>query len=356
MNWLESLTPPHIRELVPYASARRLATEGQVWLNANENPYERDLPGQLSGLNRYPDFQPQGIMALYAGYAGLAMDQLLVTRGIDEGIDLLTRAFCAAGQDQIMYTPPTYGMYSISAKANNVKALSVPLLKTWQMDLPAMLKAAEYCKLIYVCSPNNPTGNLISRDDIETLLEQTVGQCLVVIDEAYIEFDLPSSAVNLLARFDHLVVLRTLSKAFGLAGLRCGFVLSSPQIIQILQKVSAPYPIPLPTETMVQQSLSEQGIMAMQAEVIEINEGRDELQIKLKEYSFVREVHFGNANFILFQVADAATLMQALQADGVIIRDQSAQIGLENTLRVSLGTPTELQLFYSAMEKFEANQ
>jgi len=355
MNWLDTLIPAHIRELVPYASARRLTTEGQVWLNANENPYERELPGQIPGLNRYPDFQPPGIIAQYAEYADLAVDQLLVTRGIDEGIDLLTRAFCVAGQDQVMYTPPTYGMYDISAQTNNVKALSVPLLATWQMDLPAMLEVAHTCKLIYVCSPNNPTGNLVSREDIETLLAQTAEQCLVVLDEAYIEFDLESSAVDLLATYDHLVVLRTMSKAFGLAGLRCGFVLAAPQIIQTLQKVSAPYPIPLPTETIVTQSLSERGVKTMRAEAAKIRADRDQLQDNLKDFSFVGQVYTGNANFVLFQVDNAVTLMQALQAEGVVIRDQSRQVGLQNTLRVSLGTPTELNLFYSAMQKFEAN-
>jgi histidinol-phosphate aminotransferase len=350
MSWLDELTPQHIRDLVPYSSARREASEGKVWLNANENPFPRSEAG---ALNRYPDFQPQRLIQAYASYAGVQPKQLLVTRGIDEGIDLLNRAFCQQGVDQIMFTPPTYGMYDISAKTSGLGTVEVPLGSDWQLDVETMIQRSAQSKLIYVCSPNNPTGNLLKRSDIIRLLEGTRDRSLVVLDEAYIEFSAQDSLVDLLSKYRHLIVLRTMSKAFGLAGLRCGFVLAAEEVITTLQKVSAPYPIPVPVVDRVSKALSEDGQQGMKREVDLINQARNDFLVDLNAFSFVEEVIPSVANFVLFRVKDAEALMSALSASGVIIRNRSSQYGLANTVRATIGTPDEMQQLILALKDYE---
>ena len=355
MTWLESITPKHIRDLVPYASARREASSGEVWLNANENPYEGHTPADLSPLNRYPEFQSEQLTANYSRYSGVKQKQVLVTRGIDEGIDLLTRAFCRPGEDKIIYMPPTYGMYKIAAETNNVDALPVPLESDWSLNVEGILKKVSSSKLIYLCSPNNPTGSLLKKAEICKIIEAATGQALIVVDEAYVEFTPESSMVSLLSKYPNLVVMRTLSKAFGLAGLRCGFLLASPEIIQVLQKVSAPYPIPGPVVDIASQALSKKGLEFMMRGVETLTKDRDKLSDILKDFSFVRRLYPGSANFILFQVEDADGVMRFLMERGVIIRNQSKQIGLDNTLRVSVGTEVEIDKFYQTMKAYEAS-
>jgi len=350
MSWLDELTPQHIRDLVPYSSARREASAGRVWLNANENPFPRS---EDEGLNRYPDFQPQQLIQAYAGYAGISQEQLLVTRGIDEGIDLLNRAFCQQGMDQVMFTPPTYGMYEISAKTAGLGTVEVPLGSDWQLDVETMIERAASSKLIYICSPNNPTGNLIKRSDIIRLLEGTLAGSLVVLDEAYIEFSAQDSLVDLLSKYRHLIVLRTMSKAFGLAGLRCGFVLAAEEVITTLQKVSAPYPIPVPVVERVSNVLSEDGQQEMKRDVEIINQVRNDFMVELKAFSFVEKVIPSDANFVLFRVKDAESLMRALSESGVIIRNRSSQYGLANTVRATIGTPDEMQQLILALKQYE---
>ena len=355
MTWLEEMTPRHIQKLVPYASARREASDGEVWLNANENPYASVAPQGLSPLNRYPDFQPVKLTRGFAQYVGLKQEQVLVTRGIDEGIDLLTRAFCKSGEDQIIYTPPTYGMYKISAETNYISAVAVPLKPDWSLDVQAILRKVPASKLIYLCSPNNPTGSLLDSHDIREILQGTDNKALVVLDEAYVEFKPESSLVCLLAEYPNLVILRTLSKAFGLAGLRCGFLLAAPDIIKVLQKVSAPYPIPVPVVDIASSALSQNGIVSMRHDVETLTKDREKLRRSLKEFSFIAQIYASAANFILFQVDDALALMGFLQARGVVIRNQSSQRGLDSTLRVTVGTPEEIQKFYQCMQDYEAS-
>ena len=221
------LARANVQALTPYQSARRLGGNGDVWLNANEYPLP--VPFELSQqtLNRYPECQPKQVIERYAAYAGLSPEQVLVSRGADEGIELLMRAFCEPGQDAILFCPPTYGMYSVSAETIGIEYRTVAALENWQLNLPAIAAALPGVKLVYMCSPNNPTGNLINRDDIRQLLEMTRGKALVVADEAYIEFCPQATLASWIAEYPHLVVLRTLSKAFALAGLRCGFTRES---------------------------------------------------------------------------------------------------------------------------------
>ena len=222
-----------VKELVPYASARSSMSGGTVWLNANENALAPAY--QLDGtFNRYPSCQPKAVINAYAAYAGVGAEQVLVSRGADEGIELLIRSFCEPKLDSITICPPTYGMYAISAQSNQTAVDKVLLLNSEQLDLDGIF--ATRPKLVFICSPNNPTGDLIPREQIIAVLEHFSGKALVVVDEAYIEFAPQASVVPLLSRYPHLVVLRTLSKAFGLAGLRCGFTLASPDVINALKK------------------------------------------------------------------------------------------------------------------------
>ncbi|MBU1437324.1 MAG: aminotransferase class I/II-fold pyridoxal phosphate-dependent enzyme, partial [Gammaproteobacteria bacterium] len=225
-NSISAFARTSVKALTPYASARRSMSGGSVWLNANENALAPEY--QLSGsYNRYPDCQPPALIAAYTAYAGVDKSQLLVSRGADEGIELLIRSFCepqTAGQagDSILICPPTYGMYAISAESNQVSRTIVPLMPDFTLDLPAIF-AAPMPKLVFICSPNNPTGDLIPRQQILQVLDFYRDKALVVVDEAYIEFAPQATVLNLLADYPNLVVLRTLSKAFALAGLRCGF-------------------------------------------------------------------------------------------------------------------------------------
>jgi len=395
MKWLEALTPEYIKKLTPYASARRSFIEGDVWLNANENPSVPGLEDQLWKLNRYPDFQPRNLLKCYAEYVGVQESQLLVTRGIDEGIDLLIGTFCETGVDRIVYTPPTYGMYKIAAESKGVEACAVPLSGDFQLDIDLIKKtiseqksnaytgslsnktqdvervettdtnqetgtsassvASLAPKLIFLCSPNNPTGGLLKRADVIAILEAARDKSLVILDEAYIEFIPEASVVGLLDEYPNLVVLRTLSKAFGLAGLRCGFVMAQPDIIQLLRKVIAPYPIPAPVVELVTQALSGRGIAKMKEAVSKIVTTRKATELQLDEFSFIQQVYSGNANFILFKVTDAGALISFLTQLGIIIRDQSFQAGLENCVRVTIGSPSEMNGLYQALQEFEEN-
>jgi len=353
LSWLKKITPLHIQKLVPYASARREASEGQVWLNANENPNSPYGTETSLALNRYPDFQPASLVAGYAHYAKVSEAQILVTRGIDEGIDLLTRTFCEPSKDRIIFTPPTYGMYKIAADTYGIDTKAVPLTAEGRLDRQGLVDQIPSSKLIYICSPNNPTGNIQDRSDIEFVLAAARNQCLVVLDEAYIEFSGSTTGLDLLEQYPNLIILRTMSKAFGLAGARCGFVLADPEIIQLLQKVSAPYPIPVPVVDLVERALSEIGIVRMREDVKSLMNQSASIKETLESLSFVGTVYPSVANFILFAVTEATSLMNWLGSRGIIIRNQSSQVGLTNTVRVTIGTEGEMKLFINAMKEYE---
>ena len=268
---IEQLARANVRALTPYMSARRLGGNGDVWLNANEFPLP--VPFELSQqtLNRYPECQPKLVIERYAAYAGLTPEQVLVSRGADEAIELIMRAFCEPGQDAILFCPPTYGMYSVSAETIGIEYRTVPALSDWQLNLPAIAEQLDGVKVVYLCSPNNPTGNLINQDDIRQLLAMTAGKALVVADEAYIEFCPQATLTGWLKDYPHLVILRTLSKAFALAGLRCGFALANKPVIDLLMKVIAPYPLATPVADVAGQALSDQGIVLMREHVAQLN-------------------------------------------------------------------------------------
>lgn len=346
---IEELARKNVRDLTPYQSARRLGGKGDVWLNANEYPTPVAFALTQQNLNRYPECQPKMVIDRYAQYAGLKPEQVLVSRGADEGIELLIRAFCEPGQDAILFCPPTYGMYSVSAETFGVECRTVQAREDWQLNLPAIAGQLEGVKVVYVCSPNNPTGQIINPQDMRALLEMTRGKALVVADEAYIEFCPQATLAGWLADYPHLVVLRTLSKAFALAGLRCGFTLASEEVISLLLKVIAPYPLSTPVADIAAQALSPQGILVMREHVAQILAERAYLVNNLREIACVEQVFDSETNYILVRFTASSAVFKSLWDQGIILRDQNKQPSLSGCLRITIGTRAESQRVIDAL-------
>lgn len=353
---IEQLARANVRALTPYQSARRLGGNGDVWLNANEFPLP--VPFELSQqtLNRYPECQPKIVIERYAAYAGLQPEQVLVSRGADEAIELIMRAFCEPGQDAILFCPPTYGMYSVSAETIGIEYRTVPALADWQLNLPAIADQLEGVKVVYLCSPNNPTGNLINQDDIRELLAMTAGKALVVADEAYIEFCPQATLTSWLKDYPNLVILRTLSKAFALAGLRCGFALANKPVIDLLMKVIAPYPLATPVADVAGQALSEQGIALMREHVAQLNENRSWLLAELAQITCVEQVFTSETNYVLARFTDSPKVFKTLWDQGIILRDQNKNPGLSGCLRISIGTHEECGRVIAALQALSVEQ
>ncbi|MBE1274941.1 histidinol-phosphate transaminase [Enterovibrio baiacu] len=335
---IEKLARKDVQALTPYLSARRLGGQGDVWLNANESPFNNEYVVSGNSLNRYSECQPDPLIRAYADYAGVRPDQVLTSRGADESIELLIRTFCEAGEDSILFCPPTYGMYAISAETFGVSRKTVPLTEDWQLNMPEIEKQIDGVKLVFVCSPNNPTGNLLNRNDIEALLEMTAGKALVVVDEAYIDFCPEASTVDLLVRYPNLAILRTMSKAFALAGLRCGFTLANTQVIQLMLKVIAPYPVPVPVTEIACQALSEVGLARMKYQVLDLNANRAYLQAGLSMLPGV-QVFDGYGNYLLVKFDDADLLFSTLWDNGIILRRSP----IEGCIRISVGNREECE-------------
>jgi len=346
---IEELARDNVRALTPYQSARRLGGSGDVWLNANEFPTPVEYPLTQQTLNRYPECQPKAVIENYAAYAGVKPEQVLVSRGADEGIELLIRAFCEPGKDAVLYCPPTYGMYSVSAETFNVELRKVAARDDWQLDLQAIADNLDGVKVVFVCSPNNPTGQLINPQDIRTLLEMTRGKALVVADEAYIEFCPQATLAGWLDEYPHLVILRTLSKAFALAGLRCGFTLANKPIIDLLMKVIAPYPLSTPVADIAAQALAPQGINAMRDRVAQILVERQYLVNALKSIPCVEQVFDSETNYILVRFTASSSVFKSLWDQGIILRDQNKQPSLSGCLRITIGTRQESQRVIDAL-------
>jgi histidinol-phosphate aminotransferase len=346
---IENLARANVRELTPYQSARRLGGNGDVWLNANEYPTAPEFQLTAQTFNRYPECQPALVLERYADYAGVNKEQVLVSRGADEGIELLIRAFCEPGKDAILFCPPTYGMYAVSAETFGVERRTVAAKQDWQLDLPAIADSLDNVKLIYVCSPNNPTGNLIDPDDLRTLLEMAKGKAIVAIDEAYIEFCPQASCAGWLKDYPHLAILRTLSKAFALAGLRCGFTLANEDLITLLLKVIAPYPLSTPVADIAAQALSTEGIRTMRQRVTEISANRSWLQRELENCACVEQVFTSDSNYLLARFTASSNVFKTLWDQGIILRDQNKQPGLSGCLRITIGTRDECRRVVDAL-------
>ncbi|MFP1752134.1 histidinol-phosphate transaminase [Lonsdalea quercina] len=347
---IDNLARENVRQLTPYLSARRLGGSGDVWLNANEYPQEPEYQLTLPTLNRYPECQPKQVIERYAAYAGVRPEQVLTSRGADEGIELLIRAFCEPGKDAILFCPPTYGMYAVSAETFGVERRMAQSTADWQLDMDSIERQLDNVKVIYVCSPNNPTGNLVNPEDLRRLLELTQDKALVVIDEAYIEFCPEASTVSWLADYPHLVILRTLSKAFALAGLRCGFTLANEDVIQLLLKVIAPYPLSLPVADIAAQALSDAGIAKMKKNVAGILENRRWLADALRPLDCVESVFPSESNYLLVKFDPTTQVFKSLWDQGIILRDQNKQPGLAGCLRITVGTRYECERVIAALQ------
>ena len=360
----ENLARPEVIALTPYASARRIIAQagctGEVWMNANESAEGNALSSLrltdevLATFNRYPEPQPEEVIRRYADYAGVNPDGILVTRGGDEGIDLLVRTFCRAGVDAVLDFPPTYGMYSVTAETTGVRLIRLETKKEngWTPDAELLRQTLENdsnVKVVFVCTPNNPTGGVLTKETVDQLIEVTRGRAILVIDEAYIDFIPEASVVNRLKDAPHLVIIRTLSKAFALAGIRCGFLLGSPDVIGMLKKVIAPYPIPVPVAAIAENVLTQEGIASMKERVKTLIERRETLSKALKEIEGVKEVELGLGNFILVRLADAHGTYLKLRDRGIILREQTSQPGLTDALRITVGTAEENAKLLSAL-------
>ena len=345
-----SLVRPDILALTAYSSARKESKGGRVWLDANENPKTpaASLPSETLAkegrlhLNRYPEPQPVALVAQLAALYGVTPASVLVTRGSDEGIDLLLRTFCRAGQDAILITPPTYGMYVVAARIQGARTITVPLIRenNFALDAAAVLRTVTpEVKIIFLCSPNNPTGGLLDRTAVLSLVRALAGRAIVAVDEAYLDFSgQPSLAAELPAN-PNLIVLRTLSKAFGLAGARVGTTLADPAVIAVLQKVIAPYPVPTPVLQAALVALSPAGLAASRDSVAALVGERARLAAALTILPAVKRVWPSAANFLLVEVADSARIMAAGRAAGVVWRDRSKDVS--NHIRITIGTAEE---------------
>ena len=325
----------------PYSSARMEASGGQLLLNANESAWPPPGDGGLD-CHRYPDPQPVGLLDALARLYGVRRDQLLVGRGSDEAIDLLVRAFCRAGRDAIMVQPPTFGMYAICAHVQDAAVVEVPLRDGFALDVDAMLAAlTPAVKLVFVCAPNNPTGQAVPRAHIERLAQALAGRALLVVDEAYVEFCDEGSVADLLARHEHLAVLRTLSKAWALAGARIGCLLAHPGVIALLRRIMPPYPLPRPCVAAALAALSPAGQSSAAARIDIVRRERAYLADALHGVAGVRAVLPSQANFLAVRLDDAGAMYRRLRAAGIVVRDVRRYPRLGDALRITIGTPQE---------------
>lgn len=323
-----------VRKLQPYSSARdEYVSDGSemIFLDANENPFD-------NGVNRYPDPYQRSLKSVLSEQKGLTEKQILLGNGSDEVLDLIYRAFSEPNQDNIITLPPTYGMYKVLAGINAVENREVLLTRDFEPNVTEILKVADSnSKLLFICSPNNPTGNAFQKKEIKELLESFNG--LVVVDEAYIDFSNDESWVSELKQYPNLIVTQTLSKAYGLAGIRLGICYASEEIIGILNKIKPPYNVNQLTQQRALQRVLHQDLVKQ--EVKQILGEREELIKALKNLEFVTALYPTDANFVLAKVDDANKRYQQLLEKQVVVRSRSTQPLCENTLRFSVGTPEE---------------
>jgi histidinol-phosphate aminotransferase len=337
-----ALARPDIRELEPYAYAPWDPTLER--LHANELPWRSSIDATIAGLNRYPEPQPRALVQALASLYGVSPTEVLVARGSDEAIDLLTRAFCRAGADQILVCPPTFGMYAVAARIQGAGVVRVPLVaqQGFALDEDALLeRSTEHVKLVYVCSPNNPTGNRVDERVLLRLADALVGRALLVVDEAYIEFSAAPSLAPRVASHPHLVVLRTLSKAHGLAGARCGALIAAPEVVGLLRRIIPPYALTQQTIEGALRALEPAELAASRTRLALVRSERERLIDALVSCACVTRVFPSAANFVLVEFRDATEALARARAAGFLVRDVHAQPGLASHLRITVGTPEQ---------------
>lgn len=344
---LENLVRPNVMKMAAYSSARdEYKTEGQkmTFLDANENPFE-------NGVNRYPDPQQGELKQVLASQKGVSEKNILLGNGSDEVLDLIFRAFCRPQVDNVITLPPTYGMYKVLAALNEVEDREVVLEHDFQPNVEEILvNLDENTKIIFLCSPNNPTGNSFSEASVEKLLNRFSG--LVVVDEAYIDFAAQPGWLGKLSNFPNLVITQTLSKAYGMAGIRLGICLASEEIIKILNKIKPPYNVNELTQQKALERLAQP--QAVEREIQVILDQREQMQTALSKMAFVKKIFPSEANFLLVRVDNAEKRYAQLLKNGVVVRNRSNQVLCENTLRFTIGTPTENENLIDILKNLEA--
>lgn len=348
MNFdLNNLVRDNVKNLLPYSSARdEYKTDGEamIFLDANENPYE-------NGLNRYPDPQQILLKSKISEIKQVSEKQMLLGNGSDEVLDLIFRAFCEPGTDNVISLPPTYGMYKVLSEINNVENREVLLTSEFEPDVEAILKAVDAnTKLLFLCSPNNPSGNSFNAELVKKLLESFNG--LVVIDEAYIDFSDIAGWSQSLDTYPNLIITQTFSKAFGMAGIRLGMLFASEKIIKILNRIKPPYNVNELTQQRALRGL--QNYSEIKKQVIDIKNERERLSKALVQLKYVSKIYPSDANFLLIKVDDADQKYMELIGKGIVVRNRSKQPLCENCLRITVGTALENQNLLKAFKELES--
>jgi histidinol-phosphate aminotransferase len=344
----ENLIRDHLKEVKAYSSARdEFEGEAEVFLDANEN----SLGSATEVLyNRYPDPHHKALKQRWSEIKGISTDRIFFGNGSDEPIDLLIRLFCEPRQDHIITMPPTYGMYSVSAAINAVENVLVPLTPDFRIDFKELKEVWNgSSKLLFLCSPNNPTGNLLSREIILDILKSFPG--IVVVDEAYIDFSSEPSWIAELEHYRNLVVLQTLSKAWGMAGIRVGVAMGDPFVISMLEKIKPPYNLSLANQTLALEALSHEAKKIDQVKIL--LEERDKLKAVLADLSLVQEVVSSHANFLLVRFERSDELFDYLIGHKVIVRNRTKELHCKGCLRITVGTPAENSRLVGLLHAFE---
>ena len=340
---IAELLRDNIRRMTAYSSARdefKDATADMIFIDANENPFD-------TGLNRYPDPQQSKVKAEISKLRRVSTKNILLGNGSDEVLDLIFRAFCEPKQDSVIALPPTYGMYKVLANTNDVGLIEIPLLPSFQPDVDSILeKQSAESKLLFLCSPNNPSSNSFEASRIEKLIKGFDG--IVVIDEAYIDFSNEESWVQKIEEFPNLIVTQTLSKAYGLAGIRLGICFASEEIISILNKIKPPYNVNQLTQDAALKALLNPKKVQQEIEIIKLE--RSVLIDKLKEIAIINKIYPSDANFLLVEVDDANKRYDELIAKGIVVRNRSNQTHCYNCLRFTVGTPEENRELVNALK------
>jgi histidinol-phosphate aminotransferase len=340
---ISNLIRPELLELKAYSSARdEFSTkESMIFLDANENPYETEL-------NRYPDPYQTELKSKIAELKKIDTDHIMLGNGSDEVIDLLVRLFCQPYRDNILIFPPTYGMYKVVADLNAVNVKTVDLTEDFQIDINKTIASIDaQTKLIFVCSPNNPSGNSMNRKSILRLLDQFDG--LVVVDEAYQDFSQNTSFIEELKEYENLVVMQTFSKAMGLAGSRLGMCFANPKIIKYLNRIKPPYNINNLTQNIAFETLN--NYSKVQKQVEQLLKEKSQLAIALEQIQWVKKVYPSESNFLLVKVDDANKRYNELLEQKIVVRNRHNQLGCENCLRFSIGTPTENKILINTLNQ-----
>jgi len=341
---INNLVRENIKNIQSYSSARDEFTEStseMVFLDANENPFE-------NGINRYPDPQQKSVKEKLSELKNVSTDNILLGNGSDEVLDLIFRAFCEPNKDEVIILPPTYGMYKVLANINAVTVKEIYLTESFQPNTKTILSSAKKeSKILFLCSPNNPTGNSFSNEEVEKLLRQFKG--LVVIDEAYIDFSEQESWLNRLEEFPNLIITQTLSKAYGMAGIRLGICYASTAIIKVLNSIKPPYNVNELTQQRAVGQLNTLDIVKEQIQ--ELKTLKNRLMSELKNIKFIEKVYPSDANFLLIKVDDATKRYDTLIKKGIVIRNRTKEPLCENCLRITIGTSTENKKLIEILKK-----